>query len=247
MSEDFYAPERVLVIVAHADDIEFGIAGTVARWTDAGTQVTYCIVTDSSSGSNDPDVDIHELIATRRHEQTESARIVGVEDVRFLNYPDGHLEPTMKLRKDLTRLIREIRPQVVVTLDPTTVIVPEMNYINHPDHRAVGEAALYATFPSAETRPIFRDLLFEGYEPHKVSRLYLVLSSNGHNNLVVDISTTMDRKLAALRCHQSQIDENAIEMVKRWSAETGKQVGLPYAETFRMLDFEADYSSPVEG
>ena len=143
----FYAPSRVLIIVAHADDIEFGIAGTVARWTDAGTQVTYCIVTDSSSGSNDPTVDRDALAVLRQQEQMAAAAAVGVTDVRFLGYRDGTLTPTLDLRRDLTRVVRDVRPQVVVTFDPRTIYTRDLTYINHPDHRAVREAANYAVFP----------------------------------------------------------------------------------------------------
>ena len=170
---EFYAPERVLVIVAHADDIEFGMAGTVARWTEAGTQVTYCIVTDNSSGSNDPETNLAELSQTRHDEQVAAAKVVGVEDVRFLNYRDGVLQPTVDLRRDLTRVIRQVRPQIVVTMDPTIMFAMSNNYINHPDHRAAAEAAVHAVFPSAETRPIFPELLDEGLEPHRVKKLYL--------------------------------------------------------------------------
>jgi LmbE family N-acetylglucosaminyl deacetylase len=244
LPDDFYVPERALVIAAHADDIEFVIAGTAARWTDAGAQVSYCIVTNSSSGSNDPDADITALIETRRQEQIAAAAAVGVHDVRFLNYADGVLQPTLELRRDLTRLIRELRPQVVVISDPTTVIVEENNYINHPDHRAAAEAALYAVFPSSETRPIFPELLAEGLEPHKVDRLYLVFGSR--SNLAVDITPTIERKLEALRRHTSQLGEEVVEMVRGWSAEAGKQHGVGYAETFRVVYLNGAPETPPD-
>lgn len=233
MNKDLYMPERVVVIVAHCDDIEFGMAGTIARWTDAGAHVTYCIVTDSSSGSNEPNADLEELIETRQQEQIAAAKMLGVHDVRFLNYPDGTLQPTLELRRDLTRIIREIRPNVVMTLDPRTIIVETNNYINHPDHRAVGEAALYATFPSAETRPIFPELLAEGLEPHKVNRLFLTLSMQ--RNTAVDITTTIDRKIASLGQHKSQVGEDALEMVRKWSKEGGERNGFGYAEEFQVI------------
>ncbi len=234
----FEFPERVLVIAAHADDIEFGLSGMVARWTDAGTQVTYCIVTDNSSGDNTPDADLVALVETRYREGVESARIVGVEDVRFLNYKDGILEPTMALRRDLTRLIREIRPQIVVTFDPTTLIAADF-YINHPDHRATGEAAMYAVFPSAGSRPIFPELLEEGYEPHDVEKLYLMLSNQP--TLHIDISETIDRKLEALRAHTSQIGdgEEVTKMVREWNAEAGKEAGYGYAESVRVITLKS--------
>lgn len=235
MSQDFYAPERVLVIVAHADDIEFGVSGTVARWTEAGTQVTYVIVTDNSSGSNDPNADLNTLIVTRQDEQIASAAVVGVKDVRFLGYKDGVLQPTLELRKELTRIIREVKPQIVVTMDPTMVMSQELGYINHPDHRAVGEAAMYAVFPSAGTRPIFPELVDEGCEPHDVELIYFVLTNEPTHR--IDISSTVDKKREALRKHISQLNDEVIEMVMTWDAEAGKSLETEYAEVFRIVDF----------
>ena len=161
-------PIKILVIVAHPDDIEFGVGGSVAAWTAAGHEVTYVIVTDGSAGSNAKDVDLGALVRQRELEQLEAAGIVGVHDVRFLGYKDGELQPDIELRRDLTRIIREVQPYRVVIMDPTAVMISmeSSDYINHPDHRAVGEASLYAIFPSAETRPIFPELLDEGLEPH---------------------------------------------------------------------------------
>ena len=122
------SPQRILVIVAHPDDIEFGIAGSVARWTDEGAQVSYCLVTDGGAGDNNPGTDLKQLVRTRHNEQCEAAAIVGVHDVRFLGYKDGTLEPTMELRRDLTRLIREIRPDRVVISDPTMVFAGNYLY-----------------------------------------------------------------------------------------------------------------------
>jgi LmbE family N-acetylglucosaminyl deacetylase len=237
-------PERVLVIVAHPDDIEFGTAGSVSRWTQAGAQVTYCVVTNGAAGSNDPNTDLKALIATRQDEQRKAAAIVGVEDVRFLGYQDGVLQPTLELRRDLTRIIREIRPDRVVIMDPTVILVsegPGFDYINHPDHRAAGEAALYAVFPSAETRPIFPELLAEGYEPHHVVELYLMFNPNP--NIAVDISDRLEHKFESLLSHKSQLDERVIDMVRRWDGEAGKQVGVAYAETYRVMRFPTEMPS----
>ncbi len=234
-------PVTILIIVAHPDDIEFGVGGAVACWTDAGHRVVYCIVTDGSAGSNDPDVDPQALVERRRQEQLKAAAIVGVHDVRFLGYQDGVLQPTIALRRDLTRLIRELKPYRVVTMDPTSVLLQEETeqgefaYINHPDHRAVGEAALYAFFPSAESRPIFRELLAEGLEPHHVTELYLTVAAQP--NLAVDISDVIDRKIAALLAHESQLDAAVGEMVRGWSAADGQRAGVAYAESFRVMRF----------
>jgi LmbE family N-acetylglucosaminyl deacetylase len=206
-------PLRVLFIAAHPDDIEFGGAGSAARWADEGAAVTYCIVTDGSAGSNAPDADLQALVAARQAEQREAAALVGVQDVRFLGYQDGTLQPTLELRRDLTRLIRQIRPDRVVIMDPTVVLVEDF-YINHPDHRAAGEAALYAVFPSAGTRPIFPELLAEGLEPHEVAELWVMMSREA--NRVVDISAQFERKMAALLAHRSQVGPEVREMVAKW-------------------------------
>jgi LmbE family N-acetylglucosaminyl deacetylase len=235
MNPESIISQSVLVIMAHPDDIEFGLSGSVCAWTSAGATVTYCIVTDGSSGSNDPDTDLQQLVVTRREEQLKAAATVGVSDVRFLGYQDGILQPSIDLRRDLTRMIREVRPERVVTFDPTTMFNDDGTYINHPDHRAAGEAALYAVFPSAESRPIFPELLAEGLEPHKVSDLYFALTHKP--NTYVDISEHIEAKLDALRCHPSQFDEKVVQMVKGWNAEAGEEFGVAFAETFRMMNF----------
>ncbi|MEM6528701.1 MAG: PIG-L deacetylase family protein [Chloroflexota bacterium] len=243
--EPFYIPQRALVVAAHADDIEFGASGTVARWTDAGAHVTYCIVTDSGAGNNEPGADLEQLKKTRIEEQRASAHEVGVEDVIFLQgYRDGILEPTMALRKDITRVIRQVQPNVVMTFDPETVIAGNRDYINHPDHRAVAQAALYAVFPSAGARPIFMELLDEGLEPHEVDRMYFFLSHDP--DTYVDISTTIKRKASALRCHPSQFDERVVEMVMGWNAEAGEAVGVGHAEVFRTLVFRRPEDNETE-
>jgi LmbE family N-acetylglucosaminyl deacetylase len=219
------------VIAAHPDDIEFGLGGSVALWTDAGHEVIYAMITDGSAGSNEPGVDLAALARTRREEQVAAAGVVGVRDVRFLGHRDGTLQPTIELRRELTALIRAVRPQRVVCQDPTMFFAG--GYINHPDHRAAGEASVYAVFPSAETRPIFPELLDEGLEPHKVHELYLAFSPQ--SDTTIDISAVIDRKIESLLCHRSQVGPEVGEMVRSWDAETGKPHGLAYAESFRVL------------
>jgi LmbE family N-acetylglucosaminyl deacetylase len=227
------APQHtILVVVAHPDDIEFGLGGSVARWTDEGHRVIFCIVTDGAAGSNDPDVDLRNLVETRRAEQLEAAALLGVQEVRFLGYPDGALQPSVELRRELTRLIRELRPYRVVCQDPSTFFFGA-NYINHPDHRAAGEATVYAVFPSAETRPVFPELLAEGFEPHKVSELYLDLSLQP--DTFIDITTTLERKIAATLCHRSQVGPEAETWIRDWCAEAGAKAGYAFAESFRVL------------
>ena len=216
-----------------------GLQARSLAGTDAGSAVTYCVITDNGAGSNDPAMQKADLIETRRIEQINSATVVGVHDVRFLGYSDGTLEHTLDLRRDLTRLVREIRPQIVVTMDPTTIFSPTNDYINHPDHRAAAEATMYATFPSAGSRPIFPELLAEGYEPHDVSKLYLMFTQNP--TLHIDTTSTQERKLEALRCHTSQqISEEILEMVSKWGAEAGKEAGFGYAESYRVINLARD-------
>lgn len=239
--EPFYAPERILVIAAHADDIEFGAGGTVARWTDMGCRVAYCLVTDGGAGSGDPTMTRARLAEIRRAEQIEAAKVLGVAeaDVYFLGYPDGQLVPTLDVRRDIARVIRIVRPELVVTMDPTVVFVPEFNYINHPDHRATGEAALYGLFPSASVRLIFPELLDEGLEPHKPRRLYLMLATEP--NLYIDVTRTFERKIEALRCHESQFGgspDDFVKWVREGDAAVGAQVGAGYAESFRVMSLE---------
>jgi LmbE family N-acetylglucosaminyl deacetylase len=243
-------PQRALVIVAHPDDIEFGTAGSIMKWTAAGAQVTYVLVTDGAAGSNDPDMTRDVLIPTRQREQRDAAAIAGVTDVRFLGYADGALEPTMALRRDLTRIIREVRPDRVVIMDPTAVLLSmtdeasgqSFDYINHPDHVATGQASLYAVFPSAETRPIFPELLAEGFEPHHVEELYIGMSDKA--NIVVDITPFIDRKIQALLAHKTQLGPEIEPMIRAWDAGAGAKHGLAYAETFRVMRFPR--SAPAE-
>jgi len=229
-------PMRILIVAAHPDDIEF-IGGSIAIWTGQGHQVTYCMVTDGAAGSNKPGEDLAQLVRTRQAEQLAAAKVLGVEDVRFLGYADGTLQPTLELRRDLTRLIRELRPYRVVISDPTMVFAGNF-YINHPDHRAAAEAALYAVFPSAGARPIFPELLAEGLEPHDVSELYLQFTD--HPDLVIDTAAVVDRKIEALLCHKSQLGEEVASMVRGWDAEAGKEKGYAYAESFKVMKLKQD-------
>lgn len=226
---------RILAVFAHPDDPEFIVGGSLARWSDEGAEIMLCIVTDGSAGSNNPDQDLDALVHTRQAEERAACAILGVQPVVFLGYRDGTMQPTLELRRDLTRLIRDFKPDRVVISDPTAVLIGD-GYINHPDHRAVAEAALYAVFPSAETRPIFPELLAEGYEPHKVKELY-ISDSDFARLEYVDISSTMDRKIEALLCHKSQVGDDVGKWVREWAAEAGKAAGLAYAETFRVMKF----------
>ena len=235
-------PFHIVVTAAHHDDIEFGVAGSVARWIrDENATVTYIIITDGGSGSNDPDITGPQLVKLRRQEQIAAAAEVGVSDVRFLDYPDGTLQATLDVRRDITRIIRETKAYRVVLQDPTTVFVRD-RYINHPDHRAAGEATLYAAFPSAETRPIFPELLAEGHEPHKIGELYMCLTMAPTHYM--DISCALDMKMKALARHVTQLGEGedfengAGKWVRQGNREGGKLVGVEAAEFFKVMKFD---------
>lgn len=236
MSEKEYTPKIAVSILAHPDDQEFTIAGTLARWVRAGAKVVSIIVTSGEAGSNELSRGSGykpELARLRESEQTAASAELGIQETIFLHYPDGELEPTLDLRRDLTRLIRRFKPEVVVTGDPHEIFYGN-NYINHPDHRAAAQAALYAVFPSAESRLIFTDLLEAGYEPHKVKRLYLHGSEK--SDTWVDITGTIEVKIAALKKHISQLgDWEPEQMIREWAAEEGKDHSLQYAESFKVM------------
>ncbi len=236
MSEKEYTPKRAMSIHAHPDDQEFTVAGTLAVWAQAGCEVVSVIVTSGEAGSNEFSRNEGykpELARLREIEQTSACLELGIKETVFLHYPDGELEPTLNLRRDLTRLIRSYKPEAVVTGDPQGVFYGN-GYINHPDHRAAAQAALYAVFPSSETRLIFTDLLTEGYEPHKVKRLYVHGSEK--SDTWVDITSTIGIKISALKKHVSQLgDWNPEKMVRQWAAEEGKDHGLEYAEAYKVM------------
>jgi LmbE family N-acetylglucosaminyl deacetylase len=241
MNEQEFTPSIALSIHAHPDDQEFTVAGTLAKWAKAGCRVISVIVTSGDAGSNDPSKNAAykpSLAHLREDEQIAANLLLGIKDTAFLHYLDGELQPSLQVRKDLTRLIRMYQPEVVVTGDPRRVFFGA-DYVNHPDHRAAAEAAVYATFPSAGTRLIFPELLEEGYEPHNVKMLYL--SGAKKPDIWIDISGSIDLKIAALKKHASQLEGwDPTKMLCEWAAETGKEKGLPYAEAFKVMTLVED-------
>jgi LmbE family N-acetylglucosaminyl deacetylase len=229
---------RILVIVAHPDDVDFGAAGTIAVWTDAGIAVTYCVVTDGDAGGSDEDFPREEMPALRRAEQVAAAKCVGVHDVRFLGYPDGRVEATLGLRRDLARVIRQVRPDRVVCPSP------ERNYArtgaSHPDHRAVGSAALDAVYPDARNPFAFPELRDrEGLAAWKVREVWIAGSPTPDH--FVDVTTTFGRKIAALRAHESQTAGTADleERIRGWLTRAAALAGFPdghLAESFQVLN-----------
>lgn len=233
--------ERVLVVVAHPDDCDFGCAGTTAAWTDAGVEVSYCLVTDGQAGGFDRTVSRSEMAKLRRREQTAAAREVGVTDITFLGHPDGELTVSHTLRLDITRVIRQKRPQRVVCQSPERNW--ERIYASHPDHLAAAEAAICAVYPDARNPFAHASLLADGLEPHTVREIWLMSTGGGDNQVFSDITDTMERKLAALRHHKSQVVDWAPleERVRAWGASNAERAGMPhgsYAEVFRRVNTE---------
>jgi LmbE family N-acetylglucosaminyl deacetylase len=223
-------------IHAHPDDQEFTVSGTLAKWARAGSFVVTVCVTSGGAGSNQytpSTVTRESLVPIREAEQRAACRVLGVAETVFLGYEDGMLEPTIELRRDLTRLVRRYRPDVVVCGDPS-VRYYGSTYLNHPDHRAAADAALDAVFPSAETRLIFPELVAEGLEPHKVRAVYIHGASRP--DTFIDIAAVLDVKLAALREHRSQMgDWDPTAMITGWAREQGRRRGLDAAEAYRRM------------
>jgi LmbE family N-acetylglucosaminyl deacetylase len=231
-----YTPRSAMVVVAHPDDAEFLSAGTVAKWARSGSRIIYVVVTKGDKGSDDPAMTPEQLADIREQEQRDAGKILCVSDFVFMGYADGYLEPTLDLRRDLTRVIRTHRPEVLICYDPARRFLTE-TYPNHPDHRASAEAAIDAVFPSAANRFIFPELLGEGLEPHKVSQLWLAVSDEP--NVCVDIRETFDLKCKALLAHPSQMGEEVIEFATwlgHWMAE-GQD--FDYGEAFRRIVFRS--------
>ena len=224
----------ILVVVAHPDDCDFGCAGSTARWTSEGREVTYCIITDGQAGGSDRSISRVEMARIRREEQANAAAAVGVSEIAFLGYDDGRLTSTIELRRDISRVIRQRKPERVVTQSP------ERNYgrifASHPDHLAAGEAALSAVYPDSRNPFAHMELLEkEGLEPHVVKEVYLMAMQQG--DVVVDITDTIERKLDALRCHASQYDnwDELAARLREWArlnAENNKLGEGRSAESF---------------
>jgi LmbE family N-acetylglucosaminyl deacetylase len=228
--------DRILVVTAHPDDVDFGAAGSVAVWTHAGVEVAYCIVTDGDAGGSDLSVSRTEMAKLRQDEQRKAAATVGVTQVHFLGFPDGRLEPSLDLRRSITAVIRRFRPDRVVTQSP------ERNwariYASHPDHLAAGEAAICAVYPDARNPFAFPDLLEEGLEPHVVPELWIMATESADR--AVDVTAFFDAKLAALRSHVSQVGdgEQLDQMLRSWMTGTARAAGLldgALAEAFQVV------------
>ncbi len=229
-------PKVVLGVAAHPDDLDFGAAGTMAKWARGGAEVSYLILTDGSRGSANRKVSPEELVKTRKHEQEDAAKVLGVKNVFFCKWEDCCLECHDDVKREIVREIRELKPDVVVTMDPTMIYAAEIGFINHSDHRAAGQATLDAVFPLARDHLSFPELLKEGLEPHNTPTLLLINLEK--QNWFEDISNQVEAKLKALQTHQSQLPEmeQALKMIKELAVDMGKKAGCEFAEGFMRID-----------
>ncbi|MBK9711465.1 MAG: PIG-L family deacetylase [Kouleothrix sp.] len=236
-------PRVAMVVMAHPDDAEFGCAGTVAAWARDGWDVYYVICTDAAGGGPDEATDVgpaarRHVTETRKAEQREAARILGVREVIFLDLPDGTLQPTIELRRELVRLMRRHRPTRVVCQSPERSWRPALAIgRHHPDHLAAGQAALAAIYPACQNPWDFPELLAEALPPHKVREIYIMGAPEV--NHAVDISATFDLKIAALTAHASQVGGRMAQIEQRlrtWATELGAQHGMQYAEIFHRAE-----------
>ena len=227
------------MVTAHPDDVDFGSAGTVAAFTAAGLDVTYCIATSGEAGGSDRTMTRAEMAAIRQDEQRAAAAVVGVSDVRFLGHPDGMVVANRELRRDISRVIRQVRPERVVSQSPERNL--EFVFASHPDHLATGEAALNSVYPDARNPFAHPELLDdEGLEPWNVPELWIMGPGGEHAAVAVDTTATVERKVAALMCHKSQLpDPDAVaQRVQDWSRANAELAGLPEgrsAELFRVI------------
>jgi LmbE family N-acetylglucosaminyl deacetylase len=234
-----WRPARFMVIAAHPDDADFGPAATAAAWIDQGSKGWLVCCTSGDAGAEDPDTDPLELAALREKEQRAAADVVGYEGISFLHMPDGALVNDLILREQLVREIRTFRPDAVLATDPENAF-PRDGGVNHTDHRAAGWAAADAVYPAARNPMAFPWLAKGGLDKHVVRRLYFFWTHRP--NAYVDISSTVDRKLAALRCHDSQIKDmsEVEEWIREWSGTQGKEVGVANADSFYCVVIDED-------
>jgi LmbE family N-acetylglucosaminyl deacetylase len=230
--------KRVLVVVAHPDDVDFGAAGSVATWVDAGIRVSYCLVTNGDAGGSDLGVSRPAMAATRRIEQAAAAAVVGVQELHWLGHPDGRVTMSLDLRRDIARVIRQVRPDRVVTQSPERNF--ERIHVSHPDHLATGEATLCAVYPDARNPFAHPELAAEGLDPHSVGEVWL-MGPGPEATVTIDITSRLEAKVAALRCHASQLSPelDLDGMIRGWTGATAAAAGLGegrFAESFRVVD-----------
>ena len=229
---------RGMVVVAHADDAEFGCSGTVAKLCAEGWDMVYVMCTDGSKGTSDREITQKELSSIRRQEQADAGKALGLKDVVFLDHEDSMLEPTLELRKDIAREIRRYQPDVLICQYPMRTLDGGWG-VGHPDHMAAGEAALAAVFPAARDHMTFPDLVEDGFEPHKVAEVWIM----GHPepDLYMDVTKHMGASIKAIMAHKSQVgdraEEDMAERMQEWRRRSAEGRGMQYAEAFRRMTF----------
>lgn len=231
------APSRVLVVVAHPDDIDFGSAGTIATLTAVGSHVAYCLVTSGEAGEDDMTMSAEELAAMREAEQTAAASEVGVSDIHWLRHSDGRVVADLDLRRDISRVIRIVKPDVVISQNPE----PNWDriYGSHPDHLAAAMATMAAVYPDARNPRAHPELLEDGHEPHAVGEVWMVSQDPDR---FVDVTPVFDKKVAALQAHVSQtarMGERLPELLREWAGGVAAKAGMPdgsYAEGYRVIN-----------
>lgn len=233
--EGWEGQKDILVILAHPDDPEFFLGGTIKRWIRSGHRVRYLLLSKGDKGAKDTDLDYERITQTRMSEQEKAAQSLGVESVQFLDYKDGFIVPDIELRKVIVREIRKYKPDILVTCDPTNIF-PSRHYINHPDHRYTGQAVIDAVFPAAGNHFFFPELLEEGYAPHEVEEVWMSLTSQP--DVALDVTQNWNEKIEALKQHASQIgDPQAFEKYMLERLDIKEDVPFKYEETFRVIKF----------
>ena len=238
LSDSWDSPQSILVILAHPDDPEFFCGATLAKWARAGHHITYQLLTCGDKGFNPStpaDMTPDALCSIRHEEQKAAAKVIGVEMIHFMDFPDGYLVPDIDLRRDIVRVIRKFKPDVLVTCDPQTMFAG--HGINHPDHRAAGQATMDAVFPAAGSPVFFPELLTEGFPPHMPREVWCSLTMQP--NVVVDVTETWPIKLEALLLHKTQIGEvdQFLERMKSRHSKDSTAENPRYEEKFRVVKY----------
>ena len=234
-NEDWQGHKEILIILAHPDDPEFFMGGTIARWVEEGHAVRYVLLTKGDKGAVDETITPTALMSMRVREQHNAAQVLGVESVEFFDYPDGMIWPDLEMRRAIVRTIRKYRPNILVTCDPDYLVTNHQK-LNHPDHRYTGQVVLDAVFPAAGNRLYFSELLDEGLVPHEVEEVWLSLTDRP--DISLDVTQNWQKKLSALRCHTSQIVDPDIfekQRIERLKLAPGQ--AFKAEETFRRIRF----------
>lgn len=234
------APKIVLGVAAHPDDLDFGAGGSMAAFAAQGAAVYYLILTDGSKGSSDRDMTAERLRDIRRDEERAAAKILGAKEVFFCDFPDGLLENTPEVKREIVKVIRQIKPDTVITLDPTEVYSAAAGLINHPDHRAAGQATLDAIYPLARDHMAFPELVANGLEPHAVQTALLIRFAQEQAHFAIDITAFFDKKMQAMAVHKSQFADHAQldAWVRGHATQAGKQHGYAFAESFVRIEID---------